>query len=76
MKDVEKNLILFGARVKYLRTEIHNISLRELAKRCDVEHSKIAKIEKGQVKIQLPTIFELAKGLVVHPRDLFDFEGE
>ncbi len=74
MENNEKNLILFGLRVKHLRTVKEDISLRELAKRCDVEHSKIGKIEKGQIKIQLPTVFELAKGLSVHPRELFDFE--
>lgn len=67
-------LRLFGKRLHKLRTEKEKISLRELAKRCDVEHSKIAKIEKGQVKIQLPTVFELAKGLDIHPKVLFDFE--
>lgn len=63
-------LILFGKQLKKFRTEKEKISLRELAKRCDVEHSKI---EKGQVKIQLPTVFELAIGLKIHPKELFDF---
>lgn len=67
-------LQLFGKQLNKLRTEKEKISLRELAKRCDVEHSKIAKIEKGQVKIQLPTVFELAIGLQIHPKELFDFE--
>ncbi len=70
----DKNLMAFGKKVKYYRTEEKKLSLRELAKRCDVEHSKIAKIEKGLVKIQLPTVFELAKGLEIHPKLLFEFD--
>jgi len=73
-KQLDKNLIAFGKQVKHYRTEEKNLSLRDLAKRCDVEHSKIAKIEKGLVRIQLPTVFELAKGLEIHPKELFDFE--
>ena len=72
-KHQDKNLIAFGKKVKYHRIEEKKLSLRDLAKRCDVEHSKIAKIEKGLVRIQLPTVFELAKGLEIHPKKLFDF---
>lgn len=73
-EDQKKHLLLeFGKIVKYYRTEKLKISLRDLAKKCDVEHSAIGKIEKGEIKIQLPTVFELAKGLEIHPKDLFDF---
>ncbi|AVR44241.1 XRE family transcriptional regulator [Christiangramia fulva] len=72
--NLDRNLVAFGKKVKYYRTKEKKLSLRGLAKRCDVEHSKIAKIEKGQVKIQLPTVFELAKGLEIHPKELFNFE--
>ena len=34
----------------------------------------ISKIEKGEINIQLGTVMELAKGLNVHPRELFDFK--
>ncbi|MCX2679850.1 helix-turn-helix transcriptional regulator [Galbibacter sp. EGI 63066] len=50
------------------------LSYRKLAQLCDVDYSDISKIEKGQIRIQLPTIYELAKGLGVHPKELFDFE--
>ncbi|RAV28419.1 helix-turn-helix domain-containing protein [Sinomicrobium soli] len=77
--DEEKRkefLRLFGLQIRKIRTEKRKLSLRELASRCDVEHSKIAKIEKGQIRIQLPTVFELAEGLNVHPRELFNFKFE
>lgn len=64
--------ILFGAQLEKLRTK-KDLSLRALAQRCDIDHSDIGKIEKGQISIQLGTILELAKGLNVHPKELFDF---
>lgn len=49
------------------------LSYRELAPRCNIDYSDISKIEKGQIRIQLPTIYELSLGLEVHPKVMFDF---
>jgi transcriptional regulator with XRE-family HTH domain len=68
-KDLQ---IAFGERLKQIR-EIKQLSLRELASRCDLYDSKISKIENGKYNIQLSTIFELAKGLGVEPKELLDF---
>jgi len=65
--------ILFGVQLEKLRTK-KDLSLRGLAQRCDIDHSDIGKIEKGQINIQLGTIMELARGLNVHPKELFDFK--
>ncbi|SFN49857.1 helix-turn-helix domain-containing protein [Salegentibacter flavus] len=67
-----KFLNIFGERLKYIRQQ-SNLSYRELGKRCDLDYSYISKVEKGERNIQLSTILELAKGLEVHPKDLFDF---
>ncbi|SEA54477.1 helix-turn-helix domain-containing protein [Psychroflexus halocasei] len=76
IKENNKNLLLLtGKRIKHLRKE-QGLSLRKLAQRCDVDFSDINKIEKGERNMQMTTLFELAKGLEVHPRDLFDFEME
>lgn len=64
---------LFGKQLKKHRTS-RKLSLRKLAQRCDVEYSSIGRIENGQVSIQLLTVFELAKGLEIHPKELFDFD--
>ena len=69
----EDFLNTFGRKVYTLRKE-KNYSYRELAKRCDVDFSDISKIEKGERNIQLSTVLELAKGLEVHPQELFDFK--
>jgi transcriptional regulator with XRE-family HTH domain len=65
--------ILFGDQLTKLRTK-KDLSLRALAQRCDIDHSDIGKIEKGQINIQIGTVMELAKGLNLHPKELFDFK--
>ena len=42
---------------------------------CDVEYSKISKLETDdESNLNLTTLFELAKGLGVHPKELIDYE--
>jgi transcriptional regulator with XRE-family HTH domain len=65
--------LLFGVRIKELR-KLKNLSLRQLSQRCNLDYSDIAKYEKGDVNIQLSTVYELAKGLQIPPKELFDFE--
>lgn len=64
--------IAFGKRVEKFRKEL-GLSYRELAQKCDVDHSNISKIEKGEVDLRISTIQELSKGLNIHPKDLFNF---
>jgi transcriptional regulator with XRE-family HTH domain len=76
--DKEQKLILqkkLGARLQQLR-ESQKLALRELSYRCNLDHSKIGKIEKGRMNITLNTLFELSDALQVHPRDLFEFDVE
>lgn len=63
-------LIQFGKRLKEVRVE-KGLSYRKLAQLCDVDHSQISKIEKGQVDVQISTAFELARGLGVEVVELF-----
>ncbi|ETN96386.1 helix-turn-helix domain-containing protein [Zhouia amylolytica] len=63
----------FGENVFKRRSEL-KLSYRQLAQKCDVDFSAISKIEKGQKSLEFQTIIELAKGLEIHPRELFDFE--
>ncbi|MDO5972865.1 helix-turn-helix domain-containing protein [Flavivirga jejuensis] len=66
-------LLLFGKKLHKIRSD-KGISYRELAQLCDVDHSQISKIEKGLVSLQLTTLFELAKGLEIHPQKLLDID--
>ncbi|WP_426482676.1 helix-turn-helix domain-containing protein [Chryseobacterium sp. R2ACT005] len=63
----------FGKRIEVLRNE-KNLSLRQLSQNCDIDYSDISKIEKGLRNIQMSTILELAKGLNVTIKELFDFD--
>jgi len=68
-------LTSLGERVKKAR-EKKGLSLRQLAAHCNVDHSVIAKIEKGERNITISTLFELASGLGVPAKKLVDFEVE
>ncbi|MEO2060745.1 MAG: helix-turn-helix transcriptional regulator [Mesonia sp.] len=65
----------FGENVLKRRTEL-KLSYRQVAQKCDVDFSAISKIEKGQKSFEFQTIIELAKGLDIHPKALFDFPVE
>ena len=63
----------FGKHLKEIR-QGKKLALRTLAINCELDDSQISKIEKGVWDIQLSTIFELAKGLGVEPKELLDFK--
>jgi transcriptional regulator with XRE-family HTH domain len=69
------NLKKLGANIKRLR-EAKGLSFRELSYACDIDNSKISKIEKGQVNITFTTILQLAKALEVQPNELLKTEFE
>ena len=71
--NYEKLQVAFGSRLKEIR-ESKNVSLMEVSMKCELDDSKISKIENGKFNIQLSTIFELAKGLEVEPKELLDFK--
>lgn len=74
VKDPKKEYLLrFGENLKALRAT-RGLSLRALAALCSVDHSDIAKIEKGEINITLLTVLELANALEVKPKKLLDFE--
>jgi transcriptional regulator with XRE-family HTH domain len=75
MLDDKKDKILlakFGRHIKKLREE-RGLSLRELSYACEIDNSKISKIEMGKINITLLTVLELAKGLEIPPADLLHF---
>lgn len=68
----KKALRRFGQRLADIRKQ-KKLSQREVSYGCNIDYSKIAKIEKGQINITFKTILELSRGLEVHPRELFDY---
>ena len=76
IRQIDKgNLKKLGANIKRLR-EMKNLSLRELSYACDIDNSKISKIEKGQINITFTTILQLAKALDISPSELLMTEFE
>ncbi|MGM9476082.1 helix-turn-helix domain-containing protein [Pedobacter sp. GSP4] len=72
-KDGSKIQENFGFNLKKIRNQ-KGLSLRAMARNCEIDDSNISKIENGKFNVQLATIFELAKALDVHPKDLLDYE--
>lgn len=62
----------FGANFGRIRLE-KNLSFRALSQKCDLDYADLNRIEKGKRNVTLTTILELAKGLEIHPKELFDF---
>lgn len=71
----KSNLKKLGANIKRLR-EAKGLSFRELSYACDIDNSKISKIEKGQINITFTTILQLARALEVQSSALLqtDFD--
>lgn len=62
----------FGSNFGKIRRK-KKLSFRTLSQKCDLDYADLNKIERGKRNITLSTIVELAKGLEIHPKDLFDF---
>jgi transcriptional regulator with XRE-family HTH domain len=70
----KKRLQKFRANLTRIRIE-KGLSQRGLSALCDVTHAKISNLENDEnTGLTLPTLFELAKGLGVHPKELIDYE--
>lgn len=75
MKPKDKRrLQKFREKLVKLRKE-KGLSQRGLSYLCDVNHTKISKLETDEnTNLNLTTLFELAKGLGIHPRELIDYD--
>ncbi len=64
----------FRAILRKLRAE-KGLSQRDLSYLCDVDYSRIGKLEiDEETNLNLTTLFEIARGLGVHPKELLDYE--
>jgi transcriptional regulator with XRE-family HTH domain len=73
LESNKKFQIKFGERLKRIR-ESKELSLRDLATKCNLDFSKIGQIEKGNTNLKLSSIIELSRGLGVHPKELLEFD--
>ncbi|MBA4055545.1 MAG: XRE family transcriptional regulator [Marivirga sp.] len=70
----KKRLQKFRENLARLREE-RGLSQRALSYQCDVDHTKISKLETNpDTNLNITTLFELARGLGVHPTELIDYE--
>jgi len=67
----KKNLKLLGANIKRLR-EAKQLSLRDMSYACNIDNSKISKIENGQINITFTTILQIADALEVNPSEILN----
>jgi transcriptional regulator with XRE-family HTH domain len=61
---------IFAANVARIR-ERRGLTQEQLGWACDLHQTAVARIESGERKPNLETIFKLARGLEVPPADLF-----
>lgn len=74
-KRFEKELILFGKRIKALRKEL-DISQLDLELRTGINRAEISRIENGLNNIEFLTIVKLAAALKVELVELFTDKEE
>jgi transcriptional regulator with XRE-family HTH domain len=73
IKDSQREILIkFGLHVEKIRRS-KNLSFRQVAQNCDIDHGNIKKIEKGQNNLTFLTIIELAKGLDIEVQELMKF---
>jgi len=63
---------LFGTRLRVLRDRA-GLTQERLAFRAGMDRSYIGQVERGEVNLSIDNIAKIAKGLRVHPAELFDF---
>jgi transcriptional regulator with XRE-family HTH domain len=69
----EEGLKLLAKRLKEIRSE-KKLSQEDLADKSEITLSQIARIETAKINPTVSTIFKIARGLDVSPKELFDFE--
>lgn len=70
----KKRLAQFRINLRTFR-ESKGWTQHVLSTHCDVHRSKISALETNENEnLTLPTLFELAKGLGIHPKDLIDYD--
>lgn len=68
----DKYIKAFGENLRKIRLE-KNVSQEDLCEYAKLSKNQVGRIERGEVNVTLSTIKQLAKGLKVQPKELFDF---
>ena len=65
----EKIKELIAEKIKELKGDT---SYTDIARKCNVYPGKISNVANNKIDCQLTSLIEIATGLRVHPKDLFD----
>ena len=67
--EFQQEIRLISSKIKSYRTD-KNLSVQELAYRCNMERSSISRIESGRVNITIKTLCIISDALGIEPKDL------
>jgi len=74
MKDLQKQYEqAFGAHLKSLLKK-YNKNVITVAAHANIESKQIYRVINAEHSTSLSIIFRIAKGLEIHPKELFDFD--
>ena len=71
MKEKSEYNIKFGKRLQLLRVK-QSLSQEDLAFKCDINRTYVGTIERGEKSATVNTIYKLAKGLGIDPKEFFE----
>ena len=74
MKNENKTKEIKELIAKKVKTIKGNTSYAKIATKCEIHSSKISNIANDRIDCQLSSLIELAKGLRIHPKELFDID--
>lgn len=74
MKNENKTREIKGLIAKKVKTIKGDTSYAKIATKCEIHSSKISNIANDRIDCQLSSLIELAKGLRIHPKELFDID--
>lgn len=74
MDDYSVELQHMGSRIRAIRKHI-GLKLLDLETSTGIYDSEISRIERGLVKVEVQTVYRIAKALGVEIRDVFDYNG-
>ena len=67
--EFQDEIKLIASKIKTSRQE-RNLSVQELAYRCDMERSCMSRIESGRVNVTIKTLCNIAQALDVDVKEL------
>lgn len=74
MKSENKTKEIKELIAKKIKTIKGDTSYSKIATKCEIHSSKISNIANDRIDCQLSSLIELAKGLRIHPKELFDID--